>query len=119
MVTEMTEPPVSERDALGPWLVLKADKGDLEVFAMCVQGGLAQNLQKKGDVVFSETRAVVEIMHKPQGSTDSPGGTWRAWIAWRGHARIVDLDRAEICSGCGLRVVNAGVSPEGLILVEH
>jgi len=109
----------AKREATDPWLVLKANSGDVQVFALCVPEGAAKDLPTKVESVFADTRVVVEIIHRPQGSLESPVSIWRAWIAWRGHARMVNLDVSSVCSGCGRLITNVGINPDGLILVEH
>ena len=111
--------PEEHRDKAEPWLVMKADSGDVVIHAMCVPKGATRSLPKKGQTVRMDTKAVVEVVRKPQAPTESPASEWRAWIAWRGHARMVTLDVSSVCSGCGRLIVDAAVSPDGLILIEH
>jgi hypothetical protein len=110
---------VQTPQASDPWLLLKSDRGDVQVFAMCVTKGLARDLPSKGKSGFMESSALIDIIHRPQGALESPSSEWRAWIAWRGHARMVNLDVSRVCSGCGRLIEHVAVGPEGLIFVEH
>jgi|CXWL01.1.fsa_nt_gi hypothetical protein len=101
-----------------PWIILEADSGDVVVYGMCAPKGGAKNLPKKGESVLG-ARAVIEVLHKAQSPTESPTCEWRVWIAWRGHVRTVNLDAFSVCVRCGRVILDVGVSPEGLVLVEH
>ena len=103
----------------GPWQIFKADSGDVVVWGMCVPEGVAKGCTPKGEAASGGAKAVVEVMHRPHGSTDGRGSEWFLWIAWRGHARVVHLDVSRVCSRCGRLIVSAGVSSDGLVLIEH
>jgi hypothetical protein len=110
---------MAERGTADPWVVLKADSGDVEVSAMCVPQNVVLGLPKKGETSRLGERAVVEIVRREQGATESPLSEWRAWIAWRGHARLVNLDVSSVCSGCGRLIMDAAVNPDGIIVLGH
>lgn len=108
-----------EADSTEPWLLLKANSGDVEILAMCVPHGQKTPFKKAATILIRGTRTLVEVLYRPQGSTESPKSIWRAWIAWRGHARLVNLDVSSICSRCGRVIVDVVVSPEGVVYIEH
>jgi len=114
----MTKPPPS-LDLKDPWILLKADSGDVVVYAMCAPVASTKGLPKRGESKYAGAQAVVEIRHKLQSPTESPQSEWRAWIAWRGHGRFVGLDHTGICSRCGHLVLDVAVNPDGIVFVGH
>ena len=115
----MATPGEGDRNLMDPWVVLKADSGDVIVHAMCVPSGAVHDFPKKGECGRGNARAVVEVIHRSQAPTESPTSEWRAWIAWRAHARTVKLDIASICGNCGQVIRDVAVNPDGLILIAH